>query len=171
MADNQFWELAENGRLVSLLLRDPDVEALADTRVDAPGLHVQVVGADAAPLSPAEVARLFPRVRPMSPRFDRLARAARVVVTSDGRLVGMAVYQRADTELRVPDLGLASSHTCGGHEVLNALLDALEAACLAGGQRRLVLTPPVKAHALLRRRGYELISEGCAGTWMEKTFR
>lgn len=135
------------------------------------GLHVQVVGTDAEPMPAAEIARLFPYVPPFSPRFDRLARSSRVVVTCDGRIVGLAVYVRAESELRVPELALAASADCAAHAVLHALLDALEAACLAGGCRRIVLTPPAMAHAALRRRGYDLISEGCAGTWMEKTFR
>jgi hypothetical protein len=133
-------------------------------------LQVRVFGADAQPMPSSEIARLFPRVPPFSPRFDRLARASRVVVTCDGKIVGLAVYVRAESELRVPELALAASAGCAAQAVLHALLDALEAARLAGGCRRIVLTPPATAHAALRRRGYDLISEGCAGTWMEKSF-
>ena len=134
-------------------------------------LQVRVFGADAQPMPSSEIARLFPHVPPFSPRFDRLARSSRVVVTCDARIVGLAVYLRADAELRVPELALAAPGECARRDVLHALLDALEAACLAGGCRRIVLTPPATAHAMLRRRGYDLISEGCAGTWMEKSFR
>lgn len=134
-------------------------------------LRVQVFGADEAPLSPAEIARLFPRVRPRTPRGDRLTRSARIVVRHRSQIVGLAVYERADAELRVPDLALVAPAECGARDVLSALLDALEATCLAGGFRRIVLTPPSCGHGLLRRRGYKLISEGCAGTWMEKSFR
>jgi hypothetical protein len=121
-----------------------------------PSLRVQAFGPDADPVPADALARLFPRVPPHSARFDRLARSARIVVTRGSRIVGFAVYQRIDGEVRVPDL---------------ALLDALEAACLAGGSRRIVLPPTAPALGLLRRRGYELMSEGCAGAWMEKTLR
>jgi hypothetical protein len=133
-------------------------------------LRVQVLGADADPVPPADLARLFPRLRPFSPRFDRIGHAARIEITDDGRLVGLAIYLRAEDELRVPELGVAAASSAGTHDVLNVLFDALETACLAGGHRRLIVTPPATALAMLQRRGYTLIREGCAGTWIEKVF-
>ena len=133
-------------------------------------LRVQVLGADADPVPPADLARLFPRLRPFSPRFDRIAHAARIEVTDDERLVGLAIYLRAEDELRVPELGVSATSSGGAHDVLNVLFDALETACLAGGHRRLIVTPPATALSMLQRRGYALIREGCAGTWLEKIF-
>jgi len=133
-------------------------------------LRVQVSGADVEPLPAAEMSRLFPRLRPSSSRFDRLIRSARVVVRCGSRVVGFAALQRADHELRVIDLALVGTADHGVRDVLNTMLDSLETACLAGGFRRLVLPPPPRAHLLLRRRGYELMHEGCAGAWVEKTF-
>jgi len=133
--------------------------------------RVQVRGADAAPVPPADLARLFPRLRPFSPRFDRLAQSARIEVTREDELVGLAIYLRAEDELRVPELAVNPGPGNGRREVLNTLFDALEVACLAGGHRRLIVTPPPAALAMLQRRGYELIREGCAGTWLEKRFQ
>jgi hypothetical protein len=133
-------------------------------------LQVQVSGPDAEALPFAAIARLFPRVRPSSPRFERLTRSARVVVRCDARVVGLAAFRPADHELRVTDLALAATTDHGVRDVLDVMLDALEAACLAGGFRRLVLPPPPRAHGLLRRRGYYFVHEGCAGMWVEKTF-
>jgi hypothetical protein len=53
-------------------------------------------------------------------------------------------------------------------DVTNALLDALETACLAGGSRRVVLSPPRPSLAMLERRGYRTVKASCAGCWIEK---
>ena len=92
-------------------------------------------------------------------------------MTDDGRLVGLAIYLRAEDELRVPELGVSATSSAGAHDVLNVLFDALETACLAGGHRRLIVTPPATALAMLQRRGYTLIREGCAGTWSKRSLR
>lgn len=134
-------------------------------------LRVQVLGTDAAPVAATELGRLFPRICPQTPRYERLTRFPRVVVTSGASIVGLAVYHTVRGELRVPELALVAPAEAGVRDVLDLVLDALEAACLAGGSRRIVLTPPARSHGLLRRRGYELITEGCAGTWMEKSFQ
>lgn len=133
--------------------------------------RVQVVGTDATPVPPADLARLFPRLRPFSPRFDRLAQSPRVEVSDGTRLVGLAVYLRAGDELRVPELAAAPAASASTRDVLNTLFDALEVACLAGGYRRLIVTPPPTALAMLQRRGFELVREGCAGAWLEKRFQ
>ena len=134
-------------------------------------LRVQVLGPDAEPVAAAELGRLFPRIPPRTPRYERLTRFPKVVVTSGSRTVGLAVYQTAGGELRVPELALVAPAAGGVRDVLALVLDALEAACLASGSRRIILIPPTQSHGLLRRRGYQLIAEGCAGTWMEKTFQ
>jgi hypothetical protein len=134
-------------------------------------MQVKVLGPDCAPLSAADLRRLF-RGRRLTPaRRDRIAQSGRVVATCGNRTVGMAAYDRADGELRVHELAVDITTPCAEDQVINALLDALEVACLAGGGRRLVLLPRAAiAASLLRRRGFVTIAEGCAGSWFEKTF-
>lgn len=147
------------------------MESAAAGLIESAGtFRVQVLGADAEPVPPADLARLFPRLRPFSPRFDRLAQSARVEVSRADQLVGLAIFLRAEDELRVPELAVDAGPHNGSRDVLNTLLDALETACLAGGHHRLIVTPPRSALPMLQRRGYQLISEGCAGTWLEKRF-
>lgn len=148
-----------------------DTAAAHAAGLEADTFRVQVLGADADPVPPADLARLFPRVRPFSPRFDRLAQSARVEVFSHEALVGLAIYLRAEDELRVPELAVIPGGRHGSRQILNTLFDALEVACLAGGHRRLVVIPPPSSLAMLQRRGYVLIHEGCAGTWLEKRFQ
>jgi hypothetical protein len=135
-------------------------------------MQVKVLGPDCAPLSAADLRRLF-RGRRLTPaRRDRIAQSGRVVAACANRTVGMAAYDRADGELRVHELAVDGSTMASAEDqVINALLDALEVACLAGGGRRLVLLPRAAiAASLLRRRGFVTIAEGCAGSWFEKTF-
>jgi len=135
-------------------------------------MQVKVLGPDCAPLSAADLRRLF-RGRRLTPaRRDRIAQSGRVIATCGARTVGMAAYDRADGELRVHELAVdVGSLPCAEDQVINVLLDALEVACLAGGGRRLVLLPRAAiASSLLRRRGFVTIAEGCAGSWFEKTF-
>jgi hypothetical protein len=135
-------------------------------------MQVKVLGPDCAPLSPTDLRRLF-RGRRLTPaRRDRLAQSGRVVAICGSRTVGVAAYDRADGELRVHEFAIDTTSTlCAEEHVVNALLDALEVTCLAGGGRRLVLLPRAAvAVSLLRRRGFVTIAEGCAGSWFEKTF-
>ncbi len=135
-------------------------------------MQVKVLGPDCAPLSAADLRRLFRGRRLTAARRDRIAQSGRVVATCANRTVGIAAYDRADGELRVHELAVdVSTVSCAEAQVINALLDALEVACLAGGGRRLVLLPRAAiATSLLRRRGFVTIAEGCAGSWFEKTF-
>ncbi len=135
-------------------------------------MQVKVLGPDCAPLSASDVRRLF-RGRRLTPaRRDRLAQSGRIVAACGTRTVGVAAFDRTDSELRVHEFGIDTTSTlCSEEQVVNALLDALEVACLAGGGRRLVMLPRAAlAAALLRRRGFVTIAEGCAGSWFEKTF-
>jgi hypothetical protein len=135
-------------------------------------MQVKVVGPDCAPLSATDLRRLF-RGRRLTPaRRDRLAQSGRVIAVCGNRTVGVAAYDRTDDELRVHECGVdAASMLCTEAQVVNALLDALEVACLAGGGRRLVLLPRAAiGGSILRRRGFVTIAEGCAGSWFEKTF-
>jgi hypothetical protein len=135
-------------------------------RVDP--LEVRVTGPDCEPVSDADLRRIFPGGMLTQTRLDRLRQWPRVVVMCGERVVALATCQKTETELRVPEIGLDTSCGCGMHEVLNALLDAVELAGLAGGCRRIVLMPPKAGASLLERRGYEGISERCAGGWLEK---
>ena len=136
-----------------------------------PAMQVRVVGPDCASLTPTELRRLF-RGRRLTPaRRERLAQSGRVTATCAGRVMGVAAYERVDLELRVHEFGVDAASPCAVEQIANALLDALEVACLAGGGRRLVLLPRASiSPALLRERGFVNIAEGCAGSWYEKTF-
>lgn len=135
-------------------------------------VQVRVVGPDCAVLTPSDLRRLF-RGRRLTPaRRARLAQSGRVVAVAASRVVGVAAYDRADGELRVHEFAMDSALAPFiVDQVVCALLDALEVACLAGGGRRLVLLPRAAVAGLqLRRRGFVTIAEGCAGSWYEKSF-
>jgi hypothetical protein len=134
-------------------------------------MQVRVVGPDSACLSQTDLRRLFKGRRLTPARRQRLAASGRVTATCEGRVVGVAGYERVDMELRVHELGVDASSPCEVDHIATALIDALEVACLAGGGRRLVLLPRAAiSPALLRGRGFVTIAEGCAGSWYEKTF-
>jgi hypothetical protein len=137
-----------------------------------PAMQVKVLGPDCAPLAPADLRRLF-RGRRLTPvRRERLAQSGRIVATCGNRPVGVVAYDGADAELRVHEFGLDTTSTlCAEEQVVDALLDALEMACLASGGRRLVLLPRAAlTPSVLARRGFVNIAQGCAGSWFEKTF-
>lgn len=131
-------------------------------------LDVKVLGPHCDPLSEPELRRLFPGSSLTGQRFDRLAEWPRMLVYCGDRVVGAATCQRLEDELLVPDIGICSDNGCLELDVVNALLDALENACLAGGSRRIVLSPPRASMAMLERRGYKTVKASCAGCWIEK---
>jgi hypothetical protein len=148
------------------------VSEQAPTGAPLPQMQVKVLGPDCAPLSAGDLRRLF-RGRRLTPaRRDRLAQSGRIVAACGNRTVGVAAYDRVDGELRVHEFGMDTTSTlCSEDQVADALLDALELTCLAGGGCRLVLLPRAAvAGSILRRRGFVTIAEGCAGSWFEKTF-
>lgn len=130
-----------------------------------------MLGPDAAFLTAADLARLF-HGRHLTPaRRDRLRNSGRVVAACGKRVVGLAAYERADTDMRVHEFGVDDSAPCRMDEIADVLLESLEVACLAGGGRRLVLLPRAAvAEHLLRVRGFVQVAEGCAGSWYEKIF-
>jgi hypothetical protein len=136
-----------------------------------PPMRVRVLGPDAAELSAADLRRLF-RGRHLTPaRRHRLSDSGRVVAVCGTRVVGLAAYERADGEFRVHEFGIDAESPCHVQEIVAALVDALETACLAGGGNRLVLLPRASVgDAFLRQRGYAPIAEGCAGSWFVKRF-
>jgi hypothetical protein len=132
-------------------------------------LDVRVRGPDCDPVSDADLRRLFPGSTLTQERLDRVRTWPRVIIACDGRPVGLATYQKTELELRVPEVGLDTTCGCGERDVLTALLDALEVAGLAGGCRRLIVSPPRTSLGYLERRGFTPVRECCAGGWIEKT--
>jgi hypothetical protein len=134
-------------------------------------MRVRVVGPESADLTAADLRRLF-KGRPLTrARRHRLSDSGRVMAVCGSWIVGLAAYERTDTEFRVHEFGLDAGSPCACDEIADALLEALEVACLAGGGRRLVLLPRAAiGTAPLRQRGYAQIAEGAAGSWFVKTF-
>lgn len=137
-------------------------------------LDVLVEGPDVRGLADADVRRLFPGSTLTGERLNRLRNWPRVVVRVDDTPVGVATYTQTAFETQIPDFAVTIPPAVGSERsrlaqrVLDALLDAIELASLAGGCHRVVLIPSIAA-AHLERRGYVAIREGCAGAWMEKS--
>ena len=136
-------------------------------------LDLRVEGPEARGLTDADIRRLFPG-RTTGERLNRLRQWPRVVVRVDNVPVGVATYTQTPLETQVPDFSveippaLDVEHPDLVAQVLDALLEAIEIASLAGGCRRVVLIPSGGATDLTRR-GYVCINEGCGGSWMEKS--
>jgi hypothetical protein len=130
-------------------------------------LDVRVEGADGAPVTPADLRRLFPGSMLTEARFDRLNSWPRTLVLCGERIVGLATCRKGETELRVADVGVDANCGCGEAEVVDVLLDALETAALAGGCRRIVLMAPKCVAVPLDARGYDPVSRPTIG-WFEK---
>lgn len=97
---------------------------------------------------------------------------SKILVLRHSRVVGIVAYEPQEAELRVHELATADEIGCDPETIVNVTLDALELACLASGARRLVVTARAETCGPpLRRRGFVRIDEGCAGSWLEKTFR
>ena len=131
-------------------------------------LEVKVLGPHCEQLSDLDLRRLFAGSSLTGQRLDRLREWPRMLVFCGDCLVGAATCQRIEDELLVPDIGVDVGTSCSEKDVTNALLDALETACLAGGSRRVVLSPPRASLSMLERRGYKTIKASCAGCWIEK---
>jgi hypothetical protein len=134
-------------------------------------MQVRILGPDAEALTAADLRRLFPGPAMNAARLERLNGWSRVIAACGARVVGLATYQRIDSDLRVPDFAIDTECTCRPADILHAIVDALELACLAAGCHHLVMTPPgASAQAVLNARGYATINEGCGGSWVEKRF-
>lgn len=148
-------------------------QAAADPTV----LDVRVTGPDCDEISDGDLRRLFPGSSLTGSRLDRLRQWPRVVVTRGDEIVAVATHQKTETEMRVPDIGLDvppgdlgdGPCRCSERDILNTLLDAVELAGVAGGCRRVIVSPPRVSLAFLERRGYVRVNERCAGGWIEKT--
>jgi hypothetical protein len=136
-------------------------------------LDLRVEGPDVRGLTDAEIRRLFPGGT-SGARLNRLRNWPRVVVRVDDVPVGVATYTQTPIETQVPDFSVEVPPALDVEypylvpQVLDALLDAIEIASLAGGCRRVVLIP-LGGGADLARRGYMFVNEGCGGSWMEKS--
>jgi len=134
-------------------------------------MHYRVLGPDSAGLTAADVRRLFRGRRVTAAMRNRLAHGSRILVMCGPRIVGIAAYDRTDTEVRVYEIGMDTESACGTDEIANRLLEALELACLACGARRLLVWPQaVLSPVLTTRRGYAATGDGGASTWVQKTF-
>lgn len=149
----------------------PRTGVLSSERV---ALDVLVEGPDVRGLTDADVRRLFPGSTLTGVRLNRLRNWPRVVVLVNDTLAGVATYTQTPFEMQIPDFAVSIPLAVGAdrHElatrVLDALLDAIEVASLAGGCHRIVLTPST-AVGDLERHGYVVVTEGCASAWMEKS--
>jgi hypothetical protein len=138
-------------------------------------LDLRVEGPDVGGLTDADIRRLFPG-RMTGERLNRLRNWPRVVVRVDEVPVGVATYTQTPVETHVPDFAvdvpasLEYEHGELAPHVIDSLLDAIEIASLAAGCHRVVLIPK-DGLTQLARRGYISVSEGCAGSWMEKPLR
>jgi hypothetical protein len=124
-------------------------------------------------LTDADIRRLFPG-RMSGERLNRLRNWPRVVVRVDEVPVGLATYTQTPIETHVPDCAievpasLEYEHGQLAPHVTDSLLDAIEIASLAAGCHRVVVIPRAGL-TQLERRGYVSISEGCGGSWMQKS--
>ncbi|MCL4811278.1 MAG: hypothetical protein KJ061_02285 [Vicinamibacteraceae bacterium] len=136
----------------------------------ASGLHVRLLGPDAAEPCSAELRRLFAGRSLSRQRRERLLSSPRVVAVLGDRVIGLAAFERSDEEVRVYELAVAGDLAFSAFDIARQLLDALELSCMAANCRRLVLLPAaVVATGPLERLGYRLAG-GCSGGWVEKVF-
>lgn len=135
-------------------------------------MHFRILGPDGGGPSLGELRRLFRGQRISAAWRSRLEQSGRIVALCGPKVVGLAVYERTDREVRVNEVGFDPESPCGIDGISNGLLDALELACLASGARRLLLLPRAGFSALvLGARGYVAIAAGgLAGSWYEKRF-
>lgn len=134
-------------------------------------MHFRVLGPDVGGVSVADLRRLFPGQRLTLARRHRLEQGGRILALCGHRVVGLAVYDRNDRELRVEEIGIDPDSLCPPADVADGLLDALELGCVAGSVRRLVLRPKAGLYEeVLQKRGYTAIARATAGTWYEKRF-
>jgi hypothetical protein len=137
-------------------------------------LDVMVEGPEGSHLTDADLRRLFPGSALTDERLNRLSNWPRLVVRVDDVPVALATYTQHEGETQIPDFALdvpARANADGSlrRRALEALIDAVQVASLAGACRRIVLIPPPDAVSMLERRGFSAINEGCAGAWMEKS--
>lgn len=136
-------------------------------------LDLRVEGPEVRGLTDADIRRLFPG-QTTGERRNRLRNWPRIVVRIDDVPVGVATYTQTPIEMQVPEFAVEIppatelNHPDARRQVMASLIDAIEIASLAGGCRRIVIVPTGRIKDLLRH-GYATVSEGCGGSWMEKS--
>lgn len=136
-------------------------------------LDLQVEGPEVRGLTDADIRRLFPGQN-SGDRLNRLRNWPRIVVRIDEVPVAVATYTQTPIETQVPEFAvdippsIELNHADVRRQVMASLIDAIEIASLAGGCRRIVIVPAGRIKDLLRH-GYVAVSEGCGGSWMEKS--
>lgn len=111
-------------------LRRLPVAAAIDCRVIGPNGH----SGDCA-----QLASLLPSQPVSKTRRQRLEAASKMAIRCGNQFVGVAAYTMDDGRLDVLDLGVTASGSCEARDILQLLLQALEAACLAAGGTRVAL--------------------------------
>lgn len=147
---------------------------MTNSEVFAPkGITVCVLGAD-TPLRREEIHHLLDTNgdRPRGSRLTRLRACSKILISHQGRVVGLAAYQNVRDELRVCELAVSPDAVCQSEWIVDAALDALELACLAGGARRMVVTSRAATHLpALWHRGFARIDGQSPRSWLEKRFQ
>ena len=146
--------------------------SVSDYAGAASAMHFRVLGPDGGGPSLPELRRLFRGQRLSAARRSRLEQSGRILALCGPKVVGLAVYERSDRDVRVSEVGIDSDSPCGIDGISDGLLEALELACLASGARRLLLLPKAGfSTPVLTSRGYSAIATGGpAGSWFEKRF-
>lgn len=137
------------------------------------GITVSVLGAH-APLPREDIHHLLEANgdRPRGSRLMRLTACSKILISHQGRVVGLAAYQHARDELRVCELTISPDAGCEPAWIVEAALDALELACLASGARRMVVTArAATCLPALGHRGFTRIGGQSPRGWLEKRFQ
>ena len=132
-------------------------------------LAVRVFGPE-TPISSTPLAEVLGAQDLSRARRERLERCPKIVILGGERPLGYVAYERVGDDFRVHEFGCIAGADCSLQRASELLLDTIELAALAGGGRRVVLTPKAPAPtSVLTDRGYSIIQEGCAGSWFQKT--
>jgi hypothetical protein len=140
---------------------------------DAAPLDLRVEGPEVRGLTDADIRRLFPS-QISGERLNRLRNWPRIVVRIDDTPVGVATYTQTPIETHVPEFAveippaIETNHADVRRQVMATLIEAIEIASLAGACRRIVIVPSGPIKDLLRH-GYVAVTEGCGGSWLEKS--
>jgi hypothetical protein len=139
------------------------------------GLDVRVDGPESS-VDDADLHRLFSGTALTVSRQARIRADPRVVVMLGGRLVAMATCQHVVCEMRVCELAIdinslrpPLSAGMTDELVLHALVDAIEVMAMAGGCRRVILSPPRNALRALESRGYRPVENPAHAGWLERS--
>jgi hypothetical protein len=139
------------------------------------GLDVRVEGPESR-VDDADLRRLFSHTALSVSRQARIRADPRVVVMIGGRIVAMATCHHVLCEMRVCELAIdvpASraplSIGTNDERVLHALVDAIEVMAMAGGCRRVILSPPRSAMRTLQDRGYRPVENPAHAGWLERS--